>query len=81
MVTITGRSPGQAVPEATWRRMPVQVFVRADDEGNPTHVRFRFENGDDHVASIRTESEALRAVAERLLRATPPQGHCSRWFG
>jgi hypothetical protein len=81
MATILDRSPERLAAETAWRRMAVQVFVRADDEGNPTHLRFQFENGDHHVASVRHESDELRALAERLLRTTPPRGHCSRWFG
>jgi hypothetical protein len=77
----THRGPGRTVPESDWRPMPVQVFVRADEDGNATHLRFRLENGDDHVAPVRPENVALRALAEELLRATPPRGRCSRWFG
>jgi len=73
--------PAHAVPETDWRALPVQVYVRADDEGNATHLRFRLENGDDHVAPVRPENVALRALAEELLRTTPPRGRCSRWFG
>lgn len=81
MATILERSPERLAPEATWRRMSVEVFVRADDEGNPTHLRFQFENGEHQVAPVRHDSKELRALAERLLETAPPRGHCSRWFG
>jgi len=81
MATILGRAPGTALPEVSWRRMDVQVFVRADDDGKPTHVRFRFGNGDEHVAPIRTGSDTLRVIAEQLERSTALKGHCGRWFG
>ena len=80
MATITGRGRKHLGPDAAWQQMPVKVFVRSDEAGNPTHLRFRLENGDD-VTSVPGESEALRTLAEELLRATPPRGHCSRWFG
>ena len=80
MATITNRGRDRLAPEAAWRQMPVRVFVRTDDAGNPTHVRFRLENGDD-VTSVPGESEALRTLADELLRITPPGGRCSRWFG
>ena len=81
MAMITRRHPERPAPEGAWRQMPVKVFLRADESGNPTHLRFRLENGDEHVTPLPAENESLRALAEEFCGTLSPGGRCSRWFG